>query len=117
MAVYNDRTPIKIDAVAIGGSGFYYREPLVEGVENLGETVKYFAKITVLPGTVMKTHQHTGDYEVYYIIQGEGEYDDNGTIVPAYPGCVFQCKDGECHGITNTGKEDLVFIALIVSTE
>ena len=64
----------------------------------------------------MGYHQHVGDFEIYYIVKGEGQYNDNGTIVPAKVGDVFRCADGEFHAIQNTGDEDLEFIALIVAT-
>ena len=51
---------------------------------------------------------------MYYVLSGEGEYDDNGVIVPVKAGDVTFCKNGEGHGLTNTGKEDLVFNAMII---
>ena len=38
--------------------------------------------------------------------QGEGIYEDNGTKIPAKPGDVFFCKDGDGHGIRNDGEAD-----------
>ena len=116
MAVFNDREVQKVNAADNGGKGFYLRERLADGVENLGPAVKTYAQITILPGTEMAYHQHVGDFEFYYILKGEGEYNDNGTVIPAKPGDVFKCNDGEWHAISNTGEEDLVFMALIVAT-
>lgn len=117
MTVFNNREAVKVDAAEMGGTGFYFRERLVEGEENLGKAVKTYARITVPPGSAMGYHQHVGDYEIYYILEGEGEYNDNGTPVPAHPGDVFKCNDGEYHSIKNVGDSDVVFIALIVATE
>ena len=41
-------------------------------------------------------------------------YEDNGKAIPAEAGDVFFCKDGDGHGIKNTGTEDLTFVALIL---
>ena len=41
-------------------------------------------------------------------------YDDNGKAVSAEAGDVFFCKDGDGHGLKNTGEEDLSFVALIL---
>ena len=116
MSVFNNRSAERVDAGPLGGEGFYIRERFADGVENLGSAVKLFARITVEPGTRMAYHQHVGDFEFYYILEGEGEYNDNGTPVPAKPGDVFKCNDGEWHAIRNTGDTNLVFVALIVAT-
>lgn len=115
MAVLNNREIATVDASTNGGTGTYHREPLAVG-DDLGPGIKTFARITVEPGTVMGYHQHVGDFELYYILEGEGEYNDNGTLVPARVGDVFRCADGEWHTIKNTGDKDLVFIALIPYT-
>lgn len=99
------------------GKGCYYRQRIAEGVENLGPKVKTYAKITVPAGTAMAYHKHEGDFEIYYIVEGEGLYNDNGTEYPVKVGDVVRCADGECHGISNTGSGDLAFIALIVATD
>ena len=41
-------------------------------------------------------------------------YDDNGKAVPIEAGDVVYCKNGDGHGVKNTGGEDLVFVALIL---
>ena len=55
--------------------------------------------------------------ESYFILSGEGAYEDNGTIRTVKPGDVTWTPDGSGHGISNVeGKEDLVFMALIVNS-
>ena len=41
-------------------------------------------------------------------------YDDYGKAYPAEPGDLFLCKDGDGHGLKNTGTEELTFMALIL---
>ena len=57
----------------------------------------------------------TLESETYYILTGEGEYNDNGTSwrhVKA--GDITFTPDGRGHGLANTGNTDLVFMALII---
>lgn len=117
MAAFNNRTVVKVDASEMGGKGYFLRERFAEGEEYLTKNVTNFARITVLPGSELGRHQHVGDFEFYYFLEGEGEYDDNGTIVKVKPGDVYRCADGEWHCVRNTGDTDLVFIALIIVSE
>ena len=78
------------------------------------ESLSFFALATLKPGASVGYHVHTGETEMYYVLSGEGEYDDNGVIVPVKAGDVTFCKNGEGHGITNTGDVDLVFNAMII---
>ena len=60
-------------------------------------------------------NMHYGESETYYILTGEGEYNDNGTSwrhVKA--GDITFTPDGRGHGLANTGNTDLVFMALII---
>ena len=81
-----------------------------------GKNVKLrtFALAELLPGEEVEFHIHEGESEQYYIISGEGEYNDNGKIIPIYPGTSTFTPSGEGHGIKNTGSESLKFIALII---
>ena len=72
-----------------------------------------FAEVTIAPACSLGYHEHHGESETYYIIKGQGEYDDNGTKRPVTVGDKTFTPDGWGHGIANTGDEDLVFMALI----
>ena len=52
--------------------------------------------------------------ETYYILSGKGIYSDNGTLRMVSAGDVTFTPDGKGHGLTNSGDEDLVFMALII---
>ncbi len=115
MTVFVNREKPRIDAKTVGGEGFYTREAIAPESE-LGPVVERYALITLEPQGRMGFHQHTGDFEIYYILKGTGEYNDNGNIVPCKPGDSFKCADGESHAIANTGDEPLEFVALIIKT-
>lgn len=98
---------------ANGGAGFIMKEALITG-EELGEHCGMFSRVTIKPGCELGHHEHHGETETYYVISGSGMYDDNGKAVPIEAGDVTFCKDGDGHGVKNTGTEDLVFVALIL---
>ena len=62
-------------------------------------------------------HYHIGDQEAYYILEGIGEYNDNGEIYTVEPGDFLICRDGDMHALKNIGDIDLRYIALIIYTE
>lgn len=78
------------------------------------EKLSFFALATLKPGAEVGYHIHKGEGEMYYVLSGEGVYNDNGVIVLIKAGDVTYCKSGEGHGIENTGSEDLVFNAMII---
>ena len=96
-----------------GGKGEISRELLIEGDE-LKNKAKVFAKLTVPVGASVGLHEHTDDYEVYYILSGKGKVLDNGEVVEVGAGDVVYAIDTE-HYIENSGDEDLVFLAVIVN--
>ena len=65
-------------------------------------------------GQAVGWHKHKGDGEVYYILKGEGEYNDNGTLVTVRPGDVAFVDDGEGHSLINRHDETLEAIALVL---
>ena len=82
--------------------------------EGKNDKLRTFALAELLPGEEVEFHIHEGESEQYYIISGSGEYNDNGKIIPIYPGTSTFTPSGEGHGIKNTGSESLKFIALII---
>jgi len=80
---------------------------LMEGAGRL------FSAIDVPAGSQIPEHFHHGEYEVYFMTKGEGDYNDNGTIVHVKAGDVMVCPDGEKHGLVNNSDAELSFIAFI----
>ena len=97
-----------------GGVGEAEMHKLLNGAEEMYGKGRMFNRMILAPGRTIGGHKHEGDNEVFYILSGEGEYNDNGTIVTVAPGDVCVCSDGEYHAMANKGSEDLVFIALIL---
>lgn len=76
--------------------------------------LKMFSLAELKPGEEVEFHIHEGESESYYVISGEGLYNDNGEEVRVLPGTVTYTPSGSCHGIKNTGDGMLTFIALIL---
>ncbi len=99
-----------------GGAGFMMTKALVS-IDELCSKGRLFNLCVLEPGSAIGVHKHEGEVEAYYFIKGEGTYNDNGTNITVSAGDVTYCKDGESHGIANTGKENLEFIALILFSQ
>ena len=82
-----------------------------EGLYNHG---RLFAHITIEPGHSIGNHEHVHETEFYYILRGEGLFNDNGQAVTVKAGDVCATGYGETHGIENVSGETLELIALIV---
>ena len=76
--------------------------------------VRLFSLVQVKPGEEVEYHMHVGESETFFILSGQGIYNDNGTKVDVTPGMVTFTPSGQGHSIKNTGDEILNFIALIV---
>ena len=96
-----------------GGNGHVIIKEILDA-EQLNGKCGLYAQVTLEPGCSLGYHEHHGETESYFILSGHGMYDDNGKAYPAEPGDLFLCKDGDGHGLKNTGTEELTFMALIL---
>ena len=104
----------KVNAERVnGGAGFITRERLLES-EQLGDYCRMFNRITLLPGCEIGHHDHFGETETYYFLEGNGMYEEDGIAVEVTAGDVTFCDDGHGHGVKNSGNVPLVFVALIL---
>ena len=97
-----------------GGDGHVRIEPLL-GDKEMDGKVKLFARVTLEPGCSLGYHEHHGNSETYYILTGSGRYNDNGVMLDVGPGDVTFTPSGSGHGLANTGKDNLEFMALIIN--
>lgn len=96
------------------GKGMVKREFLVES-DNLRGKAKLFSRITIPPGNSIGMHDHTDDFEIYYILKGKGQVLDNGELVEVTDGDIVYTADGNSHYIENIGNEELDFIAVVIN--
>lgn len=76
--------------------------------------VRLYSLVQVKPGEEVEYHMHVGESETFFILSGQGIYNDNGTQLEIAPGMVTFTPSGEGHSIKNTGDDLLSFMALIV---
>ena len=97
------------------GVGAVHIEKILD--EELADKCGLYARVTIPAGSVLGYHEHHGNGESYFVLSGEAIYDDNGKKRIIRPGESTWTPDGSGHGVDNSqGKEDLVFMALIVNT-
>lgn len=97
-----------------GADGFITVRSLINNDAELNGKGRCFAHTTVLPGHGIGYHVHNGDSEIYYVLSGAAEYNDNGTMTTISAGDVTFTPSGSGHGLTCTGNEPLEIIALIL---
>lgn len=97
-----------------GGDGTVLLTNLITSPAELAGKGRLFSKITIEPGCSIGYHEHTGDRELYYIISGTAEYNDNGEIRTVHAGDVTLCPAHSGHGIANRGSETVELIAVIL---
>ena len=66
------------------------------------------------PGNSVGYHKHEGDFELYYVLEGEGLVNDNGFETTIRKGDMVRTGHGESHAIKNVGDRDLDLITLIL---
>ena len=97
------------------GVGAVHLEKILD--EELGNKCGLYAKVTISAGAALKYHEHHGNGECYFILSGEGVYDDNhASTRTVRAGDLTWTPDGCGHSIENKGSEDLVFMALILKS-
>ena len=96
-----------------GGEGHVIINRLLDEKQLNGKCGLY-AEVTIEPGCSLGYHEHHGESETYYILSGKGIYSDNGELRMVEAGDVTFTPDGKGHAMTNSGDEDLVFMALII---
>lgn len=98
---------------ANGGEGAIFIKHILNETELNGKC-KMFAEVTIPAGCSLGYHVHHNESETYYIVKGEGEYNDNGTTRIVKAGERTFTPNGCGHGIANRTDQDLVFMALII---
>ena len=96
-----------------GGKGYIKAYHLLEKDELSGKG-RFCAREVIAPGYSVGYHKHEGDFELYYILEGEGILNDNGVEATVRKGDVVRTGNGEYHSIENTGEKNLELIAVIL---
>lgn len=105
----------RVEHMCDGDGHVIIKEILEE--EQLNGKCRLYAQVTLEPGCEIGYHEHHKESETYYILTGQGEYNDNGAYRPVQEGDITFTPDGKGHGLKNTGAQDLVLMALIILDE
>lgn len=97
----------------LGGTGKIEFKTLVPADKLKGES-RMFNLLTFEPGAGLGEHDHTDNYEIYYILSGKAIAVDNGEEVELGAGDIVYTADGATHSIRNAGDEPMVMLATIV---
>lgn len=96
-----------------GGKGSVEFHHLISEEEFNGHGTMY-AMLRVMPHSSIGRHQHVGNTEPYYILNGRGIFEDNdGTKTDVGPGDVCVIQFNESHSLDNPYDEPLDLMALI----
>jgi mannose-6-phosphate isomerase-like protein (cupin superfamily) len=96
-----------------GGPGNFVVTPLAD-VEDLRNLAKEMSLSVVRPGCGSGYHTHDKNCEIYIILEGELEYNDDGVITTIKTGDVAVTKDGHGHCVLNKTDIPCVLISLII---
>ena len=99
-----------------GGKGTLELVNFLEQEEACGKG-RLFAVCSIPPGASIGEHQHQGDFEIYYMLEGVAHVWDNGQEGTLHPGDCMVCHDGDSHSIENRGREEVKYLAMILFTE
>ena len=95
-----------------GGNGVVQLQHLFSSDE-LGPHARMCARVTLPPGASIGTHDHRGEREIYYILQGKARFEEDGKSQVLHAGDAT-ITGGGTHSIANAGNEPMEFMAVII---
>lgn len=96
-----------------GGDGEVRIEKLWDPEKDLKANNRLFAKLVLEPGSGIGFHNHDDEEEIFVILKGTAEADDNGKKVVLNTGDTIITGDGAGHAIKNIGDDTLEIMAVI----
>lgn len=88
-----------------GTGGVIFREIFSE--IDFESSLEHFHETIIEPHATIGYHQHTGNEEVYYIVEGRGKMTLNGNEVEVEPGDAIITQSGDSHGLSNTSDSEM----------
>ncbi len=96
-----------------GGDGAVTFQEFLSASESFG-TGRLFSKSVLPSGASIGAHSHDGEFEVYYVLSGVADVNDDGKVYHLQAGDMHLCPSGHSHSIKNNTPEDLEVIMLIL---
>jgi Mannose-6-phosphate isomerase len=76
---------------------------------------RLFSIMTLKPGCSIGPHSHSMETEYYYILSGSGIVSEADGEKAVRKGDLVITGGGASHAIRNSGNEDLIFLAAIIT--
>ena len=83
--------------------------------DEIKSNVRVCSLIVINEGCSIGQHVHEGEDEIFYIIEGTGKVNDNGTDVIVTAGDSVLTGNGTSHGIENIGNTPLKLFAVVIT--
>ncbi len=96
-----------------GGKGEVKIEHFWEPESEMRAHNRMFARLTLPVGGSIGFHPHDQEEEVFVVVRGRAEADDNGNVVELNAGDTILTGNGDGHAIRNAGDTELELIAVI----
>ncbi len=96
-----------------GGAGSVLIEHFWEPGPELRSPTRMCARLTLEPGSSIGFHRHEAEEEIFVIVRGEAEVDDDGRTVRLRAGDTVLTGGGAGHAVKSVGAEPLEMVALI----
>lgn len=96
-----------------GGKGAVKLSHIWTPGEEMSGHFRMFSTITLEPGCSIGYHVHEQEEEIFVVVQGTAEFNDNGTQKVLNKGDSTITRSGEGHSIASVGNETLVVLAVI----
>ena len=96
-----------------GGNGDVALIHMLEKDEMAGKA-RLAARMLIPVGGSIGEHVHDPEAEIYLIVSGVAEINDNGTVHTLKAGDIVFTSTGEFHSVSNAGNETLEIIGVVI---
>lgn len=96
-----------------GGNGTVKIQHIWKKGDGLNANVRMYARLILEPSASIGYHVHENEEEIFYVVSGRAEADDNGTTVTLETGDSIVTRGGEGHAVKSIGDVPLVLLAII----
>lgn len=96
-----------------GGAGSVRITHFFDESADLKAPTRLCARLELEPGSSIGPHRHDGEEEIFLVLAGRAEIDDDGTLAEVGPGDAIATGNAS-HGVRSLGPDKLVLAAFIV---
>lgn len=105
----------KINVAMRGGEGSVLIHEILDKGEYQGHA-RLMAVITLKPGCSIGEHLHENEEEIFYVLEGEAVYNDNGKTEIMHQGDSCVCLSGQKHSLSNGSETENLSVFAVILT-